>query len=48
MLDGSLGGGLDPYKFVFDWIKTCGEERGVASAPEVGTNLRLSSYSMVC
>jgi len=35
MLDNSLGLGLAPYKFVFDWIKTCGEEQNVASAPEV-------------
>lgn len=35
MLDDSLGLGLAPYKFVFDWIKTCGEEQIVASVPEV-------------
>lgn len=40
MLDDSLGLGLAPYKFVFDWIKTCAEERSVASVPEV--NLYLS------
>ncbi|KAK5951858.1 hypothetical protein OHC33_007151 [Knufia fluminis] len=33
VLDNSLG--LAPYKFVFDWIKTCGQEQNVASAPEI-------------
>lgn len=37
VLDNSLG--LAPYKFVFDWIKTCGQEQNVASAPEVSLTL---------
>jgi hypothetical protein len=30
---------LEPYNFVFEWIKQCGDERGVANLPEVTLSL---------
>jgi len=38
MLEGRLDKpDLVAYKLVFDWIKTCAEEKSVASAPEVNS-----------
>lgn len=34
---------LAPWKFVLEWIKSCGEERGVANVPEVRTPLTIAN-----
>lgn len=33
---------LEPYRFIFEWVKQCGEKKGVANLPEVSLFLRFS------